>query len=182
MLALHLLQNIRSLFWVCIEAMDFAHRIFLTDFLAKEKTPLLVYGYNSSVCTRYVILICFNWNTFGTFCMKSFGDIRFCLLGCKRKGFPSKKLVNFCDTTWHHILERSTFQKMFSGYVSKYGWDIGVCVQVMKASALKLCRGSFRPLNCCSLYLCVSDMSVRFLTTANCTLGSILCFAFVWPP
>lgn len=33
------------------------------------------------------------------------------------------------------------------------------------------------PLNCCSLQLYVSDKSVRSLTTADCTQGSILCLA-----
>jgi hypothetical protein len=86
-----------------------------------QKTPLLVYGYNSSVCTPYVILICFNLNTFGTFCMKYFDDVKLCLPGCRTKEFQSKKLVTFCVTTRHHIPERSTFQKMFSSYVSWYG-------------------------------------------------------------
>jgi len=80
--------------------------------------------------------------------MKSFDDILKCtlivlkhvklfLLWCRRKQFPSKKLVTFCDTTRHHIPHESAFQKTFSRYISRHVKDIGVFVHVMKASALK---------------------------------------------
>jgi len=134
--------NFRLLVWVCYEAMDFAHRIFITDSLAKEITPLLVYGNNLWIPTAYIILISFNWNTFGTFRMKSSIDVsnctlivlkhvKFCLLCCRRKRFQSKKLVTFSDTTRHHIPQGSTLQKMFSTYISRHVKDIGVFVQVM---------------------------------------------------